>query len=177
MGYDLHITRRSDWSDTATLGIPESEWLRAISGDTDADAFYWHDGDISVKNPDSPLIAKMVRLAGILGARVQGDDGELYREDGTSFDPSPVTAPTPSPGVFRRIAQLWRRTSPTPSSPFRVGQRVKDVLGGLGTVYVVDPKANGGLGSLKVTMDDGSEQHRACVASGFEAALEQSTGG
>ena len=50
MAYDLHIMRRSDWSDATTPGIAESEWLRAISGDTDADAFYWHDGYISVKN-------------------------------------------------------------------------------------------------------------------------------
>ena len=42
---------------------------------------YLFDGTVDVKNPDEEIRAKMCRIAVELGARVQGDDGELYTED------------------------------------------------------------------------------------------------
>ena len=36
-------------------------------------------GNIYTKNPDEPILAKMLQIAVALGARVQGDDGEFYR--------------------------------------------------------------------------------------------------
>jgi len=41
----------------------------------------WFDlrqGCVTVKNPDEEILAKMRAIAQALGARVQGDDGELY---------------------------------------------------------------------------------------------------
>jgi hypothetical protein len=35
-------------------------------------------GNVVVKNPDEVLLAKMRDIAGALGARVQGDEGEYY---------------------------------------------------------------------------------------------------
>jgi hypothetical protein len=64
----------------------------------------------------------------------------------------------------RRPARELRRSVPV----FRIGQRVKDSWGRLGTVVAVNAKANGGLGSLRVRLDDGHEDHVAYVASGYE---------
>ena len=47
----------------------------------------WFDiwkGNIEVKNPDEEVRRKMWRLAQVLKARVQGDDGECYDELGNS---------------------------------------------------------------------------------------------
>lgn len=168
MGYELHITRRSDWFQSDGPAISQSEWQKAIDGNPESGAFYWNDGDVVVKNPDPPLVAKMVHIAQTLNARVQGDDGEVYRADGTSFDPSPAIQNRVRQRLFQRLARFLRGATPKPSSPFYVGQRVKDFIGGFGTVVSVDPKSHGKLGSIIVKMDDGREQHRTCVASGFE---------
>lgn len=38
----------------------------------------WRNGNISCKNPDAFLLAKMIQIASRLQARVQGDEGEFY---------------------------------------------------------------------------------------------------
>jgi hypothetical protein len=43
--------------------------------------FDWHQGEISVGNPDEPTISKMIAIAHALNARVEGDEGEYYDED------------------------------------------------------------------------------------------------
>ncbi|MEU1622670.1 hypothetical protein ABZ479_35910 [Streptomyces sp. NPDC005722] len=107
MGYDLHITRRDDWWDDEGPEIGRQEWEAAVAADPDlvmqpvpdgwaADAFssasmttrperedatemlHWDEGLASAKHPSDVLIAKMCDLAGHLGAKVQGDDGEHY---------------------------------------------------------------------------------------------------
>ena len=40
--------------------------------------FHYMNGQIVVKNPDKEIINKMIDIASVLGAKVQGDDGELY---------------------------------------------------------------------------------------------------
>lgn len=44
--------------------------------------FNFDRGDVVVKNPDAEILAKMWAIAQKLGARVQGDDGELYGANG-----------------------------------------------------------------------------------------------
>lgn len=44
--------------------------------------FRWFEGMIVVKNPDPEILCKMHRIASLLGARVQGDEGEFYGPDG-----------------------------------------------------------------------------------------------
>jgi hypothetical protein len=100
MGYDLHITRAEDWADNEESPISAEEWLAAAAADpelrlgspngpyfadwvdlrTGAERGWldWSDGDIFTKHPDRALLGKMLELAARLGARVQGDDGELY---------------------------------------------------------------------------------------------------
>ncbi|MFJ3213143.1 hypothetical protein [Streptomyces flaveolus] len=42
------------------------------------EALHWDPGLVSAKHPGDVLIAKMCELARLLGAQVQGDDGEYY---------------------------------------------------------------------------------------------------
>ena len=99
MGYDLHITRRRDWSSEGDV-ITTDEWLAYVRSDpelrlnpangpyfaewrgpsvTGESWFDWSNGQIEAKNPDPALIDKMVAIASRLNATVQGDDGETYK--------------------------------------------------------------------------------------------------
>lgn len=100
MGYDLHITRKADWSDPDGPTISEAEWRQLIENDPelvldtetkcgDWQFVSWRDDpgwlaftgrEIRSKYPSDALIAKMVSIADRLGAKVQGDDGEVYPE-------------------------------------------------------------------------------------------------
>jgi hypothetical protein len=101
MGYDLHITRKEDWSDEQGPAIGAVEWLRIVEQDPELHLetingpyfaiwsgpskypdpwLDWSDGNVYTKNPDQPLIRKMLQIAARLGAKVQGDDGEVYDE-------------------------------------------------------------------------------------------------
>jgi hypothetical protein len=113
MGYDLHITRADDWVENERQQIEASEWHALIESDPELRlaggyhgphfAFWdghpeddeawldWHDGNIETKNPDDRLVRKMIEIAGRLGAKVQGDDGELYTEE--SLDAPPPKRP------------------------------------------------------------------------------------
>ena len=99
MGYDLHITRRANWSDEGN-DITADEWLELVNNDselqlkTENGPYFavwsgkstlrepwldWSRGQIQTKNPDDALIDKMVSIANKLHAVVQGDDGEVYK--------------------------------------------------------------------------------------------------
>ena len=108
MGYDLHITRRENWSSEGN-DITTQEWLDYIEKDPELSLYgqngpyfaiwkteesqreYWMDwseGEIFTKNPDQILIDKLVKIARHLNAVVQGDDGELYGENTQTIDKS-----------------------------------------------------------------------------------------
>jgi hypothetical protein len=40
--------------------------------------FDYQEGTVVVKNPDDEILGKMRRIAAALGAKVLGDEGELY---------------------------------------------------------------------------------------------------
>ena len=120
MGYDIHITRKTNWFEEepkigcdewqavvasddemrldgyaeakvgcgAVLRV-ESEGLAvwtAYSGHAANGNMAWFDfrgGNVVVKNPNAEILGKMWAIAENLGARVQGDDGELYGPDGS----------------------------------------------------------------------------------------------
>ena len=108
MGYDLHITRREHWADDETgEPITREQWQAYVDADPtmrwsdpsdDGMAFWfkraehreredlpwlwWDMGEVISKNPDVELRRKMWTVAQSLGANLQGDDGELYGEDG-----------------------------------------------------------------------------------------------
>ena len=99
MGYDLHITRAMNWAENVGLEIPADEWLAVVREDpelkldpsngpysaawTSAGAghagwFDWYEGTVFTTDPGAPTVGKMVSLAKILSAIVQGDEGEIY---------------------------------------------------------------------------------------------------
>lgn len=101
MGYDLHITRKEFHADPDGPAISSDEWMNYIASDPELrpapgygkhavlmsvaskypDPWLdWFEGCIYTKNPDKPIVAKMIQIAQKLGARVQGDDGEFYED-------------------------------------------------------------------------------------------------
>jgi hypothetical protein len=59
--------------------------------------FDWQGGCVVVKYPDGETFKKMFQIAVALGARVQGDDGEFYDENGEPSTGSDSSAPKPLP--------------------------------------------------------------------------------
>ena len=99
MGYDLHVTRKSSWADEDGPEISLEEWLAYAASDSEVLPdlenagrenwtiklpegtwpLWWDSrGELVTKNPDPPAIAKLVRIASALSARVLGDDDEIY---------------------------------------------------------------------------------------------------
>lgn len=87
----------------ASRGITAEEWLEYVKTDPQlrlagyngpcfalwsgksrcSDPWFdWSAGDLHTKNADPPIVAKAIEIAHALGARVQGDDGEIYLPDG-----------------------------------------------------------------------------------------------
>ena len=105
MGYDFHITRAQNWCEIGEgEAIRAEEWLKYVENDPElklagyngayfalwsgksgsAESWFdWSDGEVNTKNPDPAVIAKAIKIAADLGARVQGDEGEIYQPDGT----------------------------------------------------------------------------------------------
>jgi hypothetical protein len=100
MGYDLHITRADLWAANEGREITRQEWHCLVADDPELALdpvngedyalwsgmcrypdpwFQWWRGNISTKNPDRAVVNKMLQLASRLGAKVQGDDGEVYK--------------------------------------------------------------------------------------------------
>lgn len=210
MGYDLHITRRDDWTDQSGPAITEAEWRDLVAADPELSldtqihctmpdgeyvfaawngregALSYYAGEITSSDPDKLLIAKMVQISQKLGANVRGDDGEVYDEHGKASEPK-VTVPPAGPAAPRavllsRIGAWFRprrnvRATQGAAPAFKVGQRVKNPWGVQGVVVLVDRKANGGLGSVRIRSDNGSEHHFAYVASGLEIVGDGGDGG
>jgi hypothetical protein len=101
VGYDVHITRAEEWFDSEASPITLEEWVAYAEADPDlrrnpvnGEAFYdlhvggdetwldWFEGAILTKNPPKHVLAKMVQIADVFGANVQGDEGERYGLDG-----------------------------------------------------------------------------------------------
>jgi hypothetical protein len=102
MGYELHITRADEWSQNEGREITAEEWLEVVrrdpefalderngeyfavwtpTGGKDSGWIDWFDGNLASKHPDRRLLRKMLDVAKKLGAKVQGDDGELYESE------------------------------------------------------------------------------------------------
>lgn len=193
VGYDLHITRRKEWS-AAGNDIPAEEWLAHVKKDPELLLFSengpyfarwngpstlpdpwldWEMGCIFAKNPDEALIDKMVAIAIELRAQVQGDDGEIYKNG-----QEPPVYPKLSlldrarnwmSGTSRGTSQKVKETVP----PFQVGDRVLDVFQKETTVTEIDPKSNQGLGKVKVRYDDGREMSYMLASSGLSPVQDK----
>lgn len=199
MGYDLHITRRSDWADTGN-DISAEEWLNYIRGDPeltlasrngayhavwdgppeDAEPWLdWSQGQIYSKNPDAPLINKMISIAEKLKATVQGDDGEIYDERSQPQDDG--RAPRqPALSLRQRVTALFTRWLPSRRSlitheplPFNVGDRVRDTWGHEHIVTAIDPTAEHGMGVIRTRRSDGTKLGHMMIAHGLVPVVQK----
>ena len=100
MGYELHITRAESWVDNSGKKITREEYQELLRKDRDlklagingpdfavfsnasdpmrSSWLDWIAGNIDSKYPSSRMVRKMISIAEHLGAKVQGDDGEIY---------------------------------------------------------------------------------------------------
>ncbi|MGH6949920.1 MAG: hypothetical protein ACREH4_03550 [Vitreimonas sp.] len=112
MSIYVYITRRRNPIEDTGPVVGELEWLSAIEGDPTFRRpsreevgkerrspssyavwtahpeghdtwFIWTNGQIDIKNPDEPMIAKAISIAARLGAQVVSEMGELFNEDGS----------------------------------------------------------------------------------------------
>jgi hypothetical protein len=126
MGYYFHITRRKLYCDEEGPLISIEEWKSLVEADPElsfrderdpltaiwSGISKWPDpwfsyseryGYIDTKNPDTPIIAKMLQMAKLLNAKVQGDDGETYITPTEHYDEDDGA---PTQNVYR---PWWKR--------------------------------------------------------------------
>ncbi|MAK60204.1 MAG: hypothetical protein CMK09_04435 [Ponticaulis sp.] len=135
MSYDFHVHRFEDWSEpTEKDAISFEEWIELCRADDElsedgayrdnrfdfdipifgwpapegeAASFLWLDGEIIVTSPDETAIIKAKKIAEKLVAKVQGDDGEFYGEDGkpdhTDSDANEQALQPKPPPFWRRL--------------------------------------------------------------------------
>ena len=98
-GYDVHITRKSEWSADSGPRITMAEWLAYVRTDPQVkqdplntkndflvsvagESFpLWYEpdlGELRMKDPSEKALAKLITIAEMMHARLQGDDGEFY---------------------------------------------------------------------------------------------------
>ena len=98
-GYDLHITKKDFWADENGPCISHEEWNNYVKTDNQIQSDDRNSIDdflvsleleqfplrynldlceIYTKNPSENAINKLIETSEVLGARVQGDDGENY---------------------------------------------------------------------------------------------------
>lgn len=83
MGYDAHITRAESWLDAEQDPISLEAWVAHVRSDPGNHAWFdLQNGCIVVKNPDTEILHKMLRVAARFDAHVHGEDGEDYGADG-----------------------------------------------------------------------------------------------
>ena len=130
MGYDLHIVKLQGEED---IDIQKEEWLNFANTDPELEKndeiveheiywewnghpehtqrgarpwFHYSHGSISSKNPDDSVARKMYQIATQLNAKVRGDDGEFYDENGMPL-PTENFKPTPFPASKKPWWRFW----------------------------------------------------------------------
>jgi len=198
MGYDLHITRRKDWSDDEP-DISLAEWEAYVAGDpelqlTGIAETPTPDGLLQYKNPGlavwtahpSGQVWFDLRDGGIavktpdevtiekMVSIARRLNARVQGDDGETYsgggrEPSPPKAPSFMERLWSSLRSLTqRRDVQTPSPPFVVGDRVRDFRGRTGSVASIDLGASHGLGSVRVLFDDGQEVNYVAIAHGLE---------
>lgn len=57
--------------------------------------FDYRSGNVVVKNPDDEILNKMISISKYLGAKVQGDEGEIYPLEGAALAAEPPQSSQP----------------------------------------------------------------------------------
>ena len=111
MGYNLHIHLKENWFDEdSSKSITYEKWQAVAKADkdlevvgtssdipsygwtnsnTDAVSFHWSLEEVQVSFRGDAAILKAYELAHQLGAKLQGDEGEVYRADGSPYFEDP----------------------------------------------------------------------------------------
>jgi hypothetical protein len=114
-----HDFRMDDHAEAAlgdgqTLRI-ERDGIAVWTGHPESDTvwFRYHAGAVVVSNPDEAVRRRMFEVAAALGARVQGDEGELYDAEGRAIpDENWDEHGRPRHGTERRRSLLSRLVRP-----------------------------------------------------------------
>jgi len=196
MAYDLHIVRTKNWLkassapvtkqdvDALVTGDPELAWSRTDYVDMSDDAgkvtryymitwhgrpcFWWYRDEIRCSNPDDAQQSKLAQMAQALGAFAVGDDGEIYGADGAAPQQPTTSFVERVTGWFARLRPQRAPVDQDQPLPFGVGDRVRDPWGNEYTVISIDPKAENGMGVIRMRATDGTEQALAMIAHGLE---------
>ena len=106
MGYDIHIVRTNDWTDSASQPVTKQEVDALIAADSelewsttdyidmsddkgvvtryflinwkDVPCFWWYRDQLQCSNPDEAQQLKFAQIARALNAHCIGDDNERY---------------------------------------------------------------------------------------------------
>lgn len=103
MGYDLHITRKEEWSDDDGAVISLDEWLAVV----DADPDLRHDGFAETRTPDGNVLR--IEQPGLVvwtahpDARQEGDLAWL------SYSGGAVVVKNPDPAFIRKMIEIADR--------------------------------------------------------------------
>jgi hypothetical protein len=190
MGYDLHITRRNNWAEEGN-DITSEEWLSLVANDPelhfqtkngpyfvtwDGDSrpkpswMNWSKGQIITKNPDDALIDKMMVIAQKLKAKVQGDEGELYRSSKDAHKPTMSLAKFliryKLPVLIMWLKKPFAKPI-TPAPQFKVGDRVFDTDGEIVVIKSIDRRASHGYGTVTFINSRGFKSTRLLFAHGL----------
>jgi len=161
MGYELHLIKSGSgrWIDDENK-FTEREWDDLRIKNTLPEWLYFASGNIPVKNPDQAQIVALVKIANENSWRVQGDDDETYSDDG-----SPIPAEAEKPSFFEPIKKFIREYKAKRKikqmmkgvvCPFKIGDEVRSLgAAQTGIVTEIDYKANHGVGSFTVELQNG----------------------
>ena len=78
-----HLARGAEYAELGISVLPSHRGQGIAAALLERAHTYARNRNISVKNPDPEVLGKVWQIAQALRAKVQGDDGEIYREDGS----------------------------------------------------------------------------------------------
>jgi hypothetical protein len=128
MSYQVYVTRGKFWAENDGFEISSAEWLQIVEADdelrrNEQNGAYsadfigpdgsndqwidWAEGNLFTGYPDRPLQNALLRLATELGAVIQGEDGEIYRDVDDFPEVKHLTGF--SPGAMNRRPAYQRR--------------------------------------------------------------------
>jgi hypothetical protein len=190
MGYAVYITRARHYLEGPQAPIPQEDWRAVIENDpglaadrnrpdlarwagpatVENPSIDWANGNLFSRDPDHSVIRKLIDVAGLLGGRVQGDDGELY-----SIERGRVVSEAPEEP---EIADA----DPQEGAPFEgiepPAAEVDDVLAEEELEAALGALASYAAASLEETpLQAVPEDPNASFARAPEDALEQESGG
>lgn len=156
MGYSLYLRRQRPIEAEELLHLAEVRDGALVYREI---VLWPEQGQLEYRGGREEDVPLLLELAGKLGARLVGDDGEVYPL-------APGEGVGQGPNLWNRAREWLAGRTPPKNSPYQVGDRVKDIISGRqGTVIGL---LGGTLPKVRVRYDDGRETLRALEASGLD---------